>query len=518
MLEGFANPDATDTHSRRFSRVQHAQMGRTGLRCSQAGFGCYRIADGVAVHRRSLHQALSAGINLIDTSANYADGDSETLVGNVLAEVVESGSHQREEIILVTKAGYLQGRNLTLSQKRKAEGRPFPDLVTYADQMEHCIHPDFLEDQITRSLNRLNLATVDFFLLHNPEYFLNWATSQQGWTTDSARLEYDRRIQKAFRYLETEIERGRIRYYGISSNTFPEDGDRPDFTCLQRVIALAEKLGPDHHFALVQFPMNLVENGAALIPNQPDGSTLLDTIRKSGLAALVNRPLNAIGPEGLLRLAEVERLRDYSTAEIEQAIQTLISSEDELLGAILPGLAMDQDVGRQIEAQSRFGPALLKQHRAFPSYDYWHQVMTSHLLPRVEGVLAFLDQKTSDRQIKQWIAMHRSSLQNVLEAITSLYSPAAIERAEAIKRTVRDGHPDWDAKGTLSQLAIRALHTTAGISAVLVGMREPKYVADILEELGRVRKLQTHETGWTSIGKRLEHLSTTIDPRNKGAT
>lgn len=37
----------------------------------------------------------------------------------------------------------------------------------------HCIHPDFLADQWTRSAERLGLETIDIYLLHNPVHFLS---------------------------------------------------------------------------------------------------------------------------------------------------------------------------------------------------------------------------------------------------------------------------------------------------------------------------------------------------------
>lgn len=58
--------------------------------------------------------------------------------------------------------------------------------------MACCIHPAFIQDQLARSLERLNLATVDIYLLHNPEYYLSWA-SAQGIAGTTARAEYDRR-------------------------------------------------------------------------------------------------------------------------------------------------------------------------------------------------------------------------------------------------------------------------------------------------------------------------------------
>jgi len=506
IIEGFATADATDAHAKRFDALSYKTLGRTGLHCSQAGFGCYRIADGIDAHRNALQRALDGGINLIDTSANYADGGSETLVGKVLTDAIESGALSRQAIIVVTKGGYLQGRNYDLSQARKAQGQPFPDLVPYADGLEHCIHPEFLEDQVTRSLERLNLATLDFFLLHNPEYYMSWAVSKQGMEQEAANAAYEGRILNAFQHLEQEVARGRIRYYGISSNTFPDTSARPDFTCLQRILDAARAVGPDHHFAMIQFPLNLLESGAVLNRNQPDGATLLTTAIRAGLGTLVNRPLNALAADGLLRLSDVSLPRRYSPEGIVQEIQALVTSEKKLVKELLPNCNLTEELRARIETQIRIGPMLLQQHQAFPSYEHWRQIMTSQLLPRVNGVLAYLDQHAFRENLRDWADAHGRCLATVLEAVTSLYAPAAAERAEALNKMVQQADPDWEGHGTLSQVAIRALRTTRGISSVLVGMRHPRYVADVLQELHRLKPSKPNETGWAQIKGRLSEL------------
>ena len=505
MIEGFATTDATRTHAKRFANVQHGVLGRSELHCSQAGFGCYRVAAGVDTHREALRLALEGGINLIDTSANYGDGGSEALVGEVLTGMIGAGGLTRAEIIVVTKAGYLQGRNYALSQERKAQGRPFPDLVTYADGLEHCIHPDFLAEQLARSLARLNLATVDFFLLHNPEYYLSWAAGQ-GQGREAARAEYHRRLDEAFRYLEQEVARGRIRHYGISSNTFPETSDRKDFTCLQNVLELAERFGPDHHFSLIQFPMNLMESGAARNANQPDGATLLAGARRANLAALVNRPLNALGPDGLLRLADIDPLPPLSDGEIGHTLQDLLASEAHLIEDLLPSLEIPAALASQIEAQVRIAPDLLQKYRMFSTYDRWCQIRDAHVFPRVAAVLAYCDRQAPVASLRQWAEGHRDKLAAALQAVTAFYTPSAIERAQKLKAVVRGADGDWDPEGTLSQLAIRALRTTEGISSVLVGMRRPGYVRDVLEELQRRKAARPRETAWTTIAEKLESL------------
>ena len=47
------------------------------------GFGTYRVGD-TDEHEHALRAALSAGITLIDTSANYANGAAEEAIGRVV--------------------------------------------------------------------------------------------------------------------------------------------------------------------------------------------------------------------------------------------------------------------------------------------------------------------------------------------------------------------------------------------------------------------------------------------------
>src|SRR5258707_396821 len=137
-------------------------LGGTGLRCHPMGFGCYRVADGNAAHEAALRKYLDEGGNLIDTSANYGDGHSEVLVGKVLRE------YSRDKVIVVTKGGYIQGQNMALALRRK-----FPEIVKYGEGIWHCMHPEFLESQITMSADRMQLQFIDVYLLHNPEYYLS---------------------------------------------------------------------------------------------------------------------------------------------------------------------------------------------------------------------------------------------------------------------------------------------------------------------------------------------------------
>jgi len=258
----------------------------------QVGFGCYRISVRSQEHRKALVYALQLGCPLLDTSANYTNGESEELIGSVLSE------HTEFKPIIVTKAGYIQGKNLEIISQLNSEGLAVEDLVDISNDLKHSIHPDFLKNQLDLSLERLKRSSVDVFLLHNSEYYFK--------SENSSQEEYYRRIEKAFRYLETEVVNGRIKSYGISSNNFILPIDHKEVTDLTKVIAVANKISKKHHFTTIQFPFNLIEIGALEKLGEYGDQSLLEIAKAHGLTTMVNRPLNAFSNNQLVRLATYE--------------------------------------------------------------------------------------------------------------------------------------------------------------------------------------------------------------------
>lgn len=485
MITGYATESATADYIQKHRPLAGNTIGTTKLTSSQAGFGCYRVAVGVPHHEKALHTALGEGINLIDTSTNYADGASETLVGQVLEKLIASGDLARSEVVVVSKVGYLQGQNYALSQERKQQGRPFPELVEYGEGLEHCIHPEFLRDQLNRSLDRLNLETLDFYLLHNPEYYLEWA-EKNSHSLELSRIEYYRRIKIAFEYLEEEVVKGRIRYYGISSNTFPAPADQPDFTCLETIWDIAEALNSRHHFRLVQLPFNLMEPGAVLESNQPNSSSVLEFAQQRELGVLVNRPLNAFYSNQLVRLAEVPAFEIQPKDEVVRKIQFLSKSEKSLWMKILPAINVPPGLTVRIKEQMAIGDTLKHHWLNLGTYENWRQIKTGNLQPRIQGVMDYLQPYANENSdIGNWMASHRKKIDAAFGAVASIYAAQAAHQVDRIRRTVAAVDREWAEDGTLSQKALRAIRTTPGVTCTLVGMRRAEYVSDVLDELRR---------------------------------
>lgn len=470
-----ATESATRSYFYAFPDLSPTQFGRTGLFVSRAGFGGYRISAGIPGHHAALRHALLSGINLIDTSANYADGGSEQLIGEVLGELFAEGVLRRDQVVLVTKAGYIQGSNYAMVQEREEAGSSFPDVVRYGQGLWHCISPEFLHDQLTRSLERLNLPAVDVLLLHNPEYYLSWA-AKHGLPLQEARHEYYRRIHDAFAYLETEVERGRISWYGISSNSFPSSSDANDFTSLQEVIKVANQISLVNHFAVIQFPANLYERGFISQQNQPDGSTLIELARQRNLATLVNRPLNAIQPDGLIRLADFPVEREVTSEEIVPVLDQLVKKEVEQEAF----MEQSQDnENRQILMEVLSIGALLQEHwQSFGSIERYNDILSQYFVPRLRYVQQQVDLHEGS-SLGEFLTEYVQQTRAAFALIGDYYRQNVQQRSERLRRAVWDiveGQPD----GSLSSLSIRVLLAVPGVHSVLVGMRRIEYVEDVV--------------------------------------
>jgi aryl-alcohol dehydrogenase-like predicted oxidoreductase len=86
-----------------------------------------------------------------------------------------------------------------------------------------------------------------------------------------------------------------------------------------------------------------------------------------------------------------------------------------------------------------------------------------------------------------------------LRAISSVYQAQAAENAARTKARVSFADADWAEAATLSQMALRALRSTLGVTTVLVGMRQESYVDDVIEELGRPVSRQDRTESWREL-------------------
>ena len=272
---------------------------------SLVGFGSYRIGLtpelGFPECGEALALALEEGVNLIDTSANYGFGQSEILIGRVLKRLFEEEKLKRDNVVIVSKVGYIQGPNIELATMKEMKKEGFEDVYQFTDELWYSIHPSFIADQIDRTLKRLQLSALDVYLLHNPEYILK-RYELDGLTREQAQSLFYEKILLAFSYLEKLVDQGLIRAYGISSNHFGGPSEAFDAISLEQIIALAKSLRPDHHFKVIQCPLNWLEVSPIFYSYEETQTSLIGYAKDHGLGVLTNRPFNAMWNDGLVRL------------------------------------------------------------------------------------------------------------------------------------------------------------------------------------------------------------------------
>jgi len=462
-LEGHATADGTARYAARHDGGSYRSLGATALTVSAFGFGAYRVDDQTDSHRQALCKALEGGCNLIDTSTNYTEGSSERLVGGVVGELCAQEKLARDEIVVVSKIGYAQGANLRLAKDREADGKPFDEMVRYSDGCWHCIHESFLADQLERSLDRLGLATLDVCLLHNPEYFFSDA-AKHGVVDEATRDVFYDRLRRAFAYLETQVEAGRIGCYGVSSNSVASPPDEDDATDLQRMLDAAQAAGgAQNHFRVLQLPLNLIEcHGAA---------TVVPAAAEAGLAVLANRPLNAIVDGALLRIADAENDGPDPGGSFAELIAAVRKLEARYAANFAESTATPLDWATQLGAlDGKLG-----------SVQSFGHVVFGQILPQISRGLSALEQRVDAAKRSEWVPWRKAYIRAVESSLAALRVQAVAAgnvRLAAVRSALDEKIPLTRHREPLVRKALWALRSLDGLSVTLLGMRREKYVDD----------------------------------------
>lgn len=287
LIAGRATRDGTRSFAARqdaagdFYREGPNRLILSSLGLGTGGFDITQPDVTVARFFETIREAVGAGINVIDTAINYGWQTTERIVGHAIRALIDEKAGGRDEIVLVTKGGYLPydvSRFHTLfvesGQCREEE------LVGSV----HCLNPEFLWNQIHESRRNLGVDVIDVYLLHNPEEQLR----HRGLGV------FESRVRAAFGALEDAVQAGLIGCYGVSS----ADGFRSDGTALHRIddlFACAEASGGrKHHLRVIEAPLNLHDRELAVRRNhvwQGSPATPLDVASGLGVSVITSVPL-----------------------------------------------------------------------------------------------------------------------------------------------------------------------------------------------------------------------------------
>jgi len=400
---------------------------------STFAFGTYRISDQNPLHIEALKEAVAGGIELIDTSTNYTDGGAERAIGKVLQY---TDDEIRSKIKIVSKYGYIQGSNLTAFKEN-----PFDGVVEFSENCYHSISKDFLHKQLSQSLERLQMNKIDCYLIHNPEYFLYDAIKQKMPKDEMLDAMYER-LYDAFLGLEEEVANGRIDSYGISSNSFSKKSSDEEFLPYEDLLTLAQKAAQavgnsEHSFSTIELPINMLEQ---------EGLKCAKWAKENTLRVLSNRPLNAEHNNLMFRLADYEDAKEY-----DYYLNELLEVCNDPLLKPLYNLIEQMDMHRH-----KFG--------WIGEYDTF---LTTQIMPHIKKALENIDNNALEdllRYIEIFLNEYRK---------TVAYECSLRLRTE-LKEFLQE------CKEKVQKCALEFLLKKDEIDYVLVGMRRPTYVQEIL--------------------------------------
>lgn len=210
-------------------------------------------------YKQAIKKCLANGINVIDTAINYRYTESEIAVGEAIRELVDSGSIERDDVFVTTKGGFM--------------GAPYAWGLRNQDEIKykHSIRPAFIKHCLNTSYKNLKLKTIDLYFLHNPETALNYLDAEEFYST----------LLQNFVMLEGEVQRGRIRGYGLATwpglRANPEDKNYIDLNRVLEIAKIAAGYKP-HNFIGIELPVNVLMNESFVYPNQMHNGKLVTVL------------------------------------------------------------------------------------------------------------------------------------------------------------------------------------------------------------------------------------------------
>jgi len=165
--------------------MRYRKFGSTNLLVSEIGFGAWAIGGGAMIGNTAIgwgnandkestlaiRRSLDLGINFFDTADIYGLGHSEQLIGNLL--------ENKKDVIIATKVGN----------------------VSRDEQFTVDYSKEYILKACEESLKRLKRDCIDYYQLHSARI----SHLQQGECVEA---------------MEQLQKQGKIRYWGISLNTF----------------------------------------------------------------------------------------------------------------------------------------------------------------------------------------------------------------------------------------------------------------------------------------------------------
>lgn len=216
--------------------MKTTRLGRTGLEVSRICFGCMsfgKLTDerpwvlGLDEARPMFQQAWEAGINFFDTANVYAEGTSEEITGQLIAELAP-----RDQIVLATKVfGRMRPSMNGMGLSRKA-----------------------ILSEVDHSLKRLGTDYIDLYQIHRFDPFTP--------------------VEETMEALNDVVRAGKARYIGASSMwawQFAKLQNAAERNGWTRFVSMQDQISLTYREEEREMIPLCLDQGVALLPWSPLG-------------------------------------------------------------------------------------------------------------------------------------------------------------------------------------------------------------------------------------------------------
>ncbi len=222
---------------------------------------------------KALNAVLKTPINIFETSPDETDGEDEWLLGDTLSKLSEVKTFDRNDLFFITRGGWIRGKNSRVTEELKKRGYLQAEIRQLNSEISLCLSPEFLKDQIERSLYRLGINYLDLFLLRMPLFI---------------EKELFDDIGRAFSVLEELYNEGKIKSFGLS--VFELEDKEISFADFPLEV-FCEKSPHSNGFQAIEVAGNFVNKRP--FESEPGKESFVERAKGLGLKVITGNPLRA---------------------------------------------------------------------------------------------------------------------------------------------------------------------------------------------------------------------------------
>ncbi len=298
-----------------------------------------------------------------------------------------------------------------------------------------------LDVQLKVSLERLHLDSIDCYLIEYPEEVLIHSI-ENGVSKDDRLDDMNAKYFDAFLDLELAVKNKKIKSYGISSDSFSLIHSDDYFLPYEDILILAQDASEEignckHSLTTIELPINLLEQ---------EGLKCASWAKKNGLRVLSNRALNAQKDNLNYRLSDY-----YESDEYYHHLNELMEMSDNEMLLPLYNLIEELD-----ENKHKFG--------WIGDYDSF---LFTQMIPHIKTSLEVIDEE------------NRETMLNFIDMFLTEYRKmVAYECSKTTKVVLKDIFKECHT--SMQECALRFLMQRENVDYIIVGMRKPSYVNEIV--------------------------------------